>query len=1261
MYVCRRWLTLRTNREALRLDSIAMSLFIAISAGCGIDGSGLSQGERTPTVWGGTPTDAYPAVGMLSASGYQCTASLIKPRVILTAAHCEIDGTVTLNGETYTVIDHERNDEYTPGFAPGDLAVALLDRDVPLAPLILSRGRVGEAISIVGIGDTDTTPLGGNLSGIKHIGYNKIDEIADGILWYTGGLATWFNPDTNQEEPFNPDPDNNHGGCPGDSGGPNLRRGTQEIVGVESHGACAEMALNVDVGAYKGWILDNAAWLESRFSAPMASSDPVLANEMARSKEGHRTVSVIVGRRLIADFDGDDCDDTLEWEAGDPERIKIRHGCNGGTASYNMGGMRVQYLRPYEGNGRPGSEVLIYTRTGVAVLSDLDDRLTRESPVTGSWRLTIGDVDGQPGEEIVLAQQGKLQLLNYGRDKLSTWNYPDVPAGQVVVVGIEELDGQPGGEIIMRTVRGLQLLGAGGPLGEATVNAARFSVNGFGELDGQPGQEMVLATNTGIVVISAARGLGDQSKSVRAYPMSGDYMIHDYLDTDGKAGAEVVVLKGDGVDLLRQRSGTLTHYDLNAPFRVVRGGLPRGNGPHPLTVGHNGGQKTLIDGLGWVTSNALVARLTIDGSESFRFDAFNADEMAVDGGMCYTRFNDEDWGAGPHRSWGMRFADLAGVRGNWFRVRFRTGADSPLGKKVAACDIYIPAVGEDGAAGNCQGPDNPCRCKLLDESEWGTQHCPASRQDGPPFVTPRPSCSLKVEPVGVRDQRRITWQARGADTCSWDLHDPDQQRNDLPIGCGKASTVWKNMKTGKHTVRFRGTGPGGTCDTQQVSFSVAPPPQPPACSLKVEGVGVRNRRKVTWGASRASQCRWDLYRPTGVKKRMPIGCRTQSTVWKGLEPGNYTVRFWASGPGGTCPARKVNFTVKPPPPVCSLGVRGVGVRDQRRVDWGSKRATKCRWDLYSPGKTQRNMPIGCKSQHTVWKNLKPGKYTVKFRAYGPGGSCAAKDVKFTVLPKRPYCYLKIEGNGVRNQRKVTWAASRARACNWDLYRPSRSPQKKMPIGCSRKTTTWKNLEPGNYTVNFRASGPGGSCPTRTVKFSVKPPPPSCTLYTQGTSVWNQRKVTWGATYATQCRWDLHRPGSQQNNMSIGCKKQSTTWTGLEPGRFTVRFRASGPGGSCSQRTASFGIPPECRFMIGGGPGERRPEWFARGATQCYWDLKRPGQTRFSAPMPITCNGKTKWMGGAGGPIATRGRYTVRFWAKGAGGTCKKVERGFTQP
>ena len=207
-----------------------------------------TPGALRQAITTGTPTSGDPAVVALVLGGrMSCSATLIAPRVILTAAHClpqtgtrptvrfgaDAESPVLERGILASRV-HPAFDRVT---LTHDIGVALLDGLAPdgVTPAVLpdralEGTAVGASIRVVGFGETAVDA--GDL-GVKREGIAIVDALE----------ATTF---TLRPAPSQP--------CHGDSGGPAFLTvdGLERLVGVTSAGdlLCSTFGRDVRVDAY---------------------------------------------------------------------------------------------------------------------------------------------------------------------------------------------------------------------------------------------------------------------------------------------------------------------------------------------------------------------------------------------------------------------------------------------------------------------------------------------------------------------------------------------------------------------------------------------------------------------------------------------------------------------------------------------------------------------------------------------------------------------------------------------------------------------------------------------------------------------------------------------------------------------------------------------------------------------------------------------------------------------------------------------------
>jgi hypothetical protein len=235
----------------MRIESSLLAAVLLTSCLAGTEPAGGQAVE--PIVNGTDDAGRDPSVVILigetgTTSFYACTASVVTPRIVLTAAHCvTIDAVTRYHVEFFEswdtqsdaktgVIDRVGRDivdkwidpNYDPILvlegAGHDVALALLDSPVPpaLVPLPLYRSRLTRAI----VGQTD-----------RFVGFGDRDDAQPKLIKRQYATAT-IEGLTPQQFNFSDQPSNI---CEGDSGGPSFItvNGIEYIAGITSTGLAA--------------------------------------------------------------------------------------------------------------------------------------------------------------------------------------------------------------------------------------------------------------------------------------------------------------------------------------------------------------------------------------------------------------------------------------------------------------------------------------------------------------------------------------------------------------------------------------------------------------------------------------------------------------------------------------------------------------------------------------------------------------------------------------------------------------------------------------------------------------------------------------------------------------------------------------------------------------------------------------------------------------------------------------------------------------
>jgi hypothetical protein len=215
-------------------------------AACGVvPDAGDAPATSRRAIVGGADDAADPQVFLIdmtfdNAAQTLCSAALLSPRTLVTAAHCvdprrqsgassvtviatnkAVAATAT-TAERRSVVETRLHPAWDPGAAssPNDLAVLLLDTAVAgVAPKAVNRaglsGFVGQPMRVVGYGRSD--PAVSNSGTRRAVTLDVTSDDAEHIFFGTAGGA---------------------GICAGDSGGPSFHTfpdGVERIVGVHSY------------------------------------------------------------------------------------------------------------------------------------------------------------------------------------------------------------------------------------------------------------------------------------------------------------------------------------------------------------------------------------------------------------------------------------------------------------------------------------------------------------------------------------------------------------------------------------------------------------------------------------------------------------------------------------------------------------------------------------------------------------------------------------------------------------------------------------------------------------------------------------------------------------------------------------------------------------------------------------------------------------------------------------------------------------------
>jgi hypothetical protein len=198
---------------------------------------------------------------------------------------------------------------------------------------------------------------------------------------------------------------------------------------------------------------------------------------------------------------------------------------------------------------------------------------------------SLADTDAQPGVEVVVvvAANGNgpsgIEVIN---DRLRVQRSYDMPRGASFAINsVRDTDGVAGAEIVLVVVAN-----GNGPDQVRVIHDAQafqrsydmpqgssFAINTVQDTDGNPGAEIVLVVITNGNGPNQVRVIQDARAFQRSYdmPQGSSFAINTVQDTDGVAGAEIVVVLNNpfSIQVLHDRTATANTYSIGSFYSIL--------------------------------------------------------------------------------------------------------------------------------------------------------------------------------------------------------------------------------------------------------------------------------------------------------------------------------------------------------------------------------------------------------------------------------------------------------------------------------------------------------------------------------------------------------------------------------------------------------------------------------------------------------------------------------------------------------------------
>ncbi|MDY6839030.1 MAG: PKD domain-containing protein [Thermodesulfobacteriota bacterium] len=356
--------------------------------------------------------------------------------------------------------------------------------------------------------------------------------------------------------------------------------------------------------------------------------------------------------------------------------------------------------------------------------------------------------------------------------------------------------------------------------------------------------------------------------------------------------------------------------------------------------------------------------------------------------------------------------------------------------------------------------------------------------------------------------------------------------------------------TGTYTVKLTATGPAGSDVETKIDYITVTdaPPVADFSGSPTTGAGPLTVTFTDLSSGNVTGWSWDFENDGTEDSTLQNPSHTYNTT------GTYTVKLTATGPAGSDIETKIDYiTVTDAPPVADFSgspTTGAEPLTVTFTDLSTGVVTGWSWDFENDGTSDSTLQNPSHTYNTT------GTYTVKLIATGPTGSDIETKIDYITVSDAPPVadFSATPTTGVEPLTVTFTDVSTGVVTGWSWDFENDGIEDSTLQNPSHTYNT-----AGTYTVKLTATGPGGSdIETKIDYITVTDAPPVAEFSGSPTTGGEPLTVTFtdvSTGVVTGWSWDFENDGIEDSTL------QNPSHTYNAAGTYTVKFTATGPGGS----------------------------------------------------------------------------------------------------